>query len=339
MHDEGEVRRYLTPMTFDPHALDPPAVHAIDARASRLMKRGIRLLNEADTGAVREALSCFDQALELRRRLPIEKVPVLRYGLAACWLNRADALMRLGDPDQIVTSVQACDAALELLRDLPLADDPRFPRRLAIAHHNRGLALQALGRSAVPAALAALTDAIAVLEHHQTALIDDRQYLLAAVWMNLASVRASEDTVESDVLARSAALRVMALVAELEGQNVDAAEVGLKARHVLCQALARRLSPNGGTIHDDVHEATDLVDDGLALVRRWEQKSTARFRGVACDLFRFGARVYKMHQPQFLSEFVRENADSALSSRDYVDSAEMRTATREALGLSSRQGD
>jgi tetratricopeptide (TPR) repeat protein len=326
-------------MTFDPNAFDPSAIQAIDAQASILMKRGLRLLNEPDTGAVREALSCFDQALELRRRLPIETVPALRYALAACWLNRADALMRLQDSDHIFTAVHAYDAALELLRELPLPDDPRFPRGLAIAHHNRGLALQALGSSAVPAAIAALTDAITVLEHHQTALVDDRQYLLATAWMNMANVWASDDKVDSDVFARTAALRAIALVAELEGHDVEAAVVGLNARHVLCRALARCLSPNAGTIHDDVHEATDLVDDGLALVRRWEQKGVARFRSVACDLFQFGARVYKMYQPQFLSEFVRENADADLSSRDCVESAEMQTATREALGLSGRQGD
>ena len=35
-----------------------------------------------------------------------------------------------------------------------------------------------------------------------------------------------------------------------------------------------------------------LADDGLVLARRWEQKGVARFRGIAYDLFRFGARVY-----------------------------------------------
>jgi hypothetical protein len=88
---------------------DPADVQAIDAQASVLMKRGIGLLTDAQPEAVSEALGCFDRALELRSRLPIDDVPVLRYGLAACWLNRADALMRLGDAAQIADALRAFD--------------------------------------------------------------------------------------------------------------------------------------------------------------------------------------------------------------------------------------
>jgi hypothetical protein len=84
---------------------------------------------------------------------------------------------------------------------------------------------------------------------------------------------------------------------------------------------------------DDVHEATDLADDGLALVRQWERAGVTRFRGVAYDLFRFGARVYKLYQPQFLNEFIFENLDPGRSSQEYVDSAEVRSAAFEAFGM------
>ena len=115
-------------------------------------------------------------------------------------------------------------------------------------------------------------------------------------------------------------------------------EVGLKARHVLCCVMARNqsLTVADTAISDDVHEATDIVDDGLALARRWEQKGVTQFRPIAFDLFRFGARVYAIFQPQFLTEFVRENLDPALSSTEYVESDEMQSAAREALSLSNR---
>src|SRR5690348_13469524 len=74
------------------------------------------------------------------------------------------------------------------------------------------------------------------------------------------------------------------------------------------------------TMLEDVHDATDLVDEGLSLVRCWEQRGLTHFRGLAGDLFRFGARVYGGYQPHFLSEFVRENMDPRRSSRDYVES-------------------
>jgi tetratricopeptide (TPR) repeat protein len=329
-------------MTSDPKPLDAAEIQALDAHASTLMKRGIRVLGDAQPDAVAEALACFDRALELRCRLPIETAPSLRYGLAACWLNRADALMRLGDAMQIPVALRAYDEALVLLQELPLGDDARFPRRLAIAHHNRGLALHAQSGVDVTAAIAAFSDAIAILDHEQATLIPDRQYLLAAVWMNRANTRAAEATAESDLLAREAALRAITLVAHLEAHDADAAEVGLKARHVLCQSIARHLSlkaASGETIIDDVHEATDVVDDGLGLVRQWEHKGVARFRGVAHDLFRFGARVYEKYQPQFLNEFLLENTDPGQSSPRYVESAEMRAAAQDVRARFRRERD
>src|SRR5262249_44319321 len=100
--------------------------------ASALMKQGIRLRDESPAAA----LDCFDRALALRRRLPIDELPVLRYDLAACWLNRAEALERLGEAD--AAALQSYDEALALLRSLPLDEDSRFVRRLAIAWQNRG---------------------------------------------------------------------------------------------------------------------------------------------------------------------------------------------------------
>jgi hypothetical protein len=158
--------------------------------------------------------------------------------------------------------------------------------------------------------------------------------------MNLASALASQATAGAGSLACDAALRTMALVADLEREDADATEVGLRARHVLCQALSARLSKNAGndSLPDEVHEATDIVDDALVLVRRWEQKGEPRFRDVAYDLFRFGARVYGRYQPQFPNEFVFDNIDPGQSSPDYVESAEMRSAALEALELRTAAG-
>jgi hypothetical protein len=325
-------------MTVDTKASGASEARAIDTEASLLMKRGIRLLSDAHPDTVSEALACFDAALALRSRLPIDEVPVFRYGLAACWLNRADALVRLGGATQISLALGAYDAGVALLRVLPLDEDPRFPRRLAMALQNRGLVLQSQGGAPAAEAITAFTAAIAVLEHDHAALIPDRQYLMATVWMNLANARASEAAAESLPLARQAALRAIALVAEAQENDADAAEVGLKARHVLCQALSAPLSlarARDQTMPDDVHEATDAVDDGLGLARRWEQKGVVRFRPLAYDLFRFGTRVFAIYQPQFLNEFIVENMDPRHSSAAYVESAEMRSAAQEALGLST----
>jgi hypothetical protein len=121
----------------------------------------------------------------------------------------------------------------------------------------------------------------------------------------------------------------------MEAADVLAAMAGLRARHILCRLCANRLSQAGGAAEmpEDVHEATDAVDEGLALVRSWEQRGVDAFRPIAFDLFRFGARVYARYQPQFLDEFIAENMDPALSSAGYVESPEMQLAAHEALRL------
>ncbi len=229
-------------MTSSVSVLDPREIKATDARASLFMEEGIRLLQSDND--VNAALLYFDRALELRRRLPTE-VPMHAYGLAACWLNRAEALTRLG-PAHYAPALRAYDEGLALLRPLPLGDDARFSKRLAIAHQNRALVLAAQNPPAAADAIAALVDAIAVLDHAEAMDALERGYLLAVVWMNLANIQASEDTIVSDLAARKAARRALALVEAREQEDAAAAAAGLKARHVLCHIAARRLSVEGG---------------------------------------------------------------------------------------------
>ena len=321
-------KRTLTPAASLPKIIDPVEVAATDARASVFMKEGVSLLEASDANA-EAALVHFDRAIELRTRLQMD-VPAHAYGLAACWLNRADALMRTGSGANRDLALQAYDEALALLGTLPLAGDPRFPRRLAIAHQNRALVLVSQDPPAHDEAAATLENAISVLE--QSGPFDDRDHLTAVVWMNLANVRAIEGTAESDHAARKAAEHSISLVAEREREDPGAAQVGLSARMVLCQTIVRRLStvaPGDRTTPDEVHDATDLVDEGLSVVRFWEQRGLSGFRPIGADLFRFGARLYMHFQPHFLAEFVRENLDPEQSSLEYVESAEMQGVAEE----------
>jgi hypothetical protein len=295
-------------------------IEATDARASVLMQEGIRLMqsgNDADA-----ALLYFDRALQLRLRLPAEQ-PTHAYGLAACWLNRAEALTTLG-PTHDALALRAYDEALALLRPLPLSRDARFSKRLAIAHQNRALVLAAQNPQATMNAISGLVGAISVLDHAETMDASEREYLLAVAWMNLANIQASEATTESDLAATDAARRALALVKAYEHEEVAAAEAGLKARHVLCRIAGRQLSSQA-----DVHDATDLADEGLELVREWERRGVGRFRDVASDLFRFGARVYAYYQPHFLLEFLSEQLDPQHSADSYLQSPEMQAAARD----------
>jgi len=303
---------------------------ALDAQASILMKRGISLMNDPST--VADALACFDQALEMRRQLPTADVPLFRYGLAACLLNRADALVRLGGAAHLDDALLAYDEGIAVTNDLELSSDARFPRRLAVAYQNRGLALAMRGD--LDAALGSFELAAALLEHEVSAAIEDRRYMRAAVWMNLANARVAAGRPELDDPAQEAALRAIAAVDGLEADDPNYADIGLRARHVLCRVAANRFSASPqGAAADDVHGATDAVDEALDLIRHWERRGEPRFRGLAADLFRFGARVYAIFQPQFLDEFVADNVDPARSSPDYVDDPAMQAAAQEALSL------
>ena len=312
-------------------------VEATDAQASDLMHQGMDLMADPRPEAASEALAYFDRALAIRESLPLETSPLLRFGVAACWLNRADALMRLGGQPQVSEAIRSCDEGIQVLRTLPLGEDARFPRRLALALHNRALFRQ--GSSAGGDPLVDFEEALAVLKSEDAAAIEDLPYLLAVVWTNLAHALAVEGSPEAAVRACAAASQAIVLVSEVEGEAPGAAEVGLKARHALCRALAQRLSAGPAadtTALADVHEATDAVDEGLALVRRWEQRGVAAFRGTAVDLFRFGLNVYLVYQPQFLQEFLNENLDPAASSDGYATDPDIVAAAKEVVELHGR---
>ncbi len=316
-------------------------IDAVNAQASVWMKRGLALLDTRSPAALTEAVACFDRAIDLRRRLPLDTMPALRYGLAAGWLNRGDALTRLGGEDDLEAALAAFDEALRLLAVLPLDDDPRVRRRVAIAWHNRGLALQAQGGARVGDAQRCFERATVLLEDPRAAVIPDRALLLATAWTNLANAWLADETAEAAPRAKDGAERAMAMVdPSATRADVSVAEIAIKARHVLCQAIALLLSDmplDDETTRAYVGAATDAVDEGLAIARHWEQHGVDRFRSLAYDLVRFGARAYRLYQPQFLSEFVLENLDPAQSSGAYVGSPEMRAAALESLWLSFRR--
>jgi len=310
-------------------------VDAINAEASVLMKRGIAFMDEPRREAPIDALHCFDEALALRRKVPPGHSPFQDYLLAACLLNRGDALVRLNDAGPLAAALGAFEEAISILRQLPLADDPLYPRRLALAYQNRALALQLHGDTS--AATAYFSDALAVLESTDAAAIEDRDYLLGVVWLNLAMLQSGDLDEPSQAAARAAAIRAIGYVADSERHHPQAAAVGLQARHVLCRVCAQTLSSaTDDEMPADVHDATDAVDEGLALVRSWEQRGVEAFRALALDLFRFGARVYARYQPQFLDEFIAENLDPSQSSVTFVDSPDMLMAAHEARDLIPR---
>lgn len=277
--------------------------------ASVWMHRGIDLLHENGPTSLEEAVRCFDEAIALRRTLPLAEDPRYRYGLAAGWMNRGDALARLGEKEQLAESVKSYDEALRLLRDLPLEEDPLYPRRLGIAWINRGFACQKEGTApAQGEAIRCFREALAVLEDSTVAAIVDLGLLRAGALTNLAGVLLDAPD-QSAAEARCAARQALSLIREDERSDLIAAEAGFKARHVLCRAIAAESRDGKSIGPEQITEAIDAVDEGLALARHWEQRGESGFRELAEDLFRFGCRVYQRGQPRFLAEFILESLD------------------------------
>lgn len=318
-------------------------VQVLNDQASALVRQGLEILDDGTAGAPERALACFDRALALRHQLPTASDPWLRFDLAGTWLNRASALIRTGDPARTADAQRAHDAALDLLQTLPLSLDPAFPRRLAIAYQNRGLArfgLRADDGAGAAAATADFVRALDVLHAHEDPGTPDWPCLVGAVALSAAQAQAHTGSSTGIADALAFTWRALGAVRRHESIEVAAAEVGLLARHVLCRLTAGRLEQQaaGGeaVVNDDVHTATDAVEEGLALVAHWEQRGAAQFRSLAADLLRFGALVYARYQPHFFDEFVNDHTfgDGLLSRLG--DSAEMRAALDDVTGRPPR---
>ena len=213
----------------------PPEVR--NAIASGWMKRGIALLSENTTASLTQSLRWFDRAIALRRALPLHENSWYRYVLAAGWMNRGDALTRLGSAENLTEGVRSYDQALALLLTLDLESNPLFRKRLALAWMNRGITLQEQGKPlSLRAALASFDEAIAVLRESK-----EHRAILASALTNRGNVLLSIAPAAS-AFARESVDEALALAAGIEEQDLVAAETGLKARHILCRAIASQLA-------------------------------------------------------------------------------------------------
>jgi len=293
----------------------PPAdvaegtVRQLNIRASQWMKQGIALLEKNTVQSLEEALVLFDRAIELRSSLPITEDPWIRYGLAAGWMNRGDVLTRLEKPDKWTEAVRSYDRALTLLEALPPVRHVLFRKRHMIAWMNRGITLM---RMETPFAFRDAQDSFErarLLLRDATAGDPDFPALGAAIRLNLAGVLLRLDPPRPRE-ALHAAREIIALAGPAAAEQAAQAEVLVKARQLVCQAVSILLDEPGlldRERHELLDEATDQVEAGLDLVRTWRDRRHAELESAGDSLFRFGAFAYKNHQHRFLDEFIREH--------------------------------
>lgn len=259
-------------------------------------------------GRFHEAVACYAQArAELVAAAPPEGVD--RRALSVVCMNRGSALRQIGDEASLRASLAAYDEAIALQRSLPLTEDPLAMNSLGAALMNRGQLLHRLhGVTKAQEAVQSYLEAEALLR------------LLAAATDHPAPLRNLTGTLvnRANILldvgqfpaAAAVAREALSLVAAAERADPVAAGLALLARRSLCDALGQLLGQPGTDQHAIATEASDIVDDGLATARHWTAQGERAYDQIAARLFLFGARLYCLHQPQFLAEFLLEHLEA-----------------------------
>jgi hypothetical protein len=322
---------------MDTESLTPPPASGrdeqLDQLASQRMKSGIALLSGGQPQDIPEAIRFFEEAIELRKQLPLAENPGFRYSLSAGWINRGDALGHMGTPENLVEAVKSYAEAIELLKEPPADDNGLFARRLAIARLNCGIALEKQASEATRAeAIESYRESIRLLSPRNGNGGGAPDPVLTSAWINLgnavlqkgggASAREACETIEE----------VLALLAESETKELHAAEAGLKARHVLCQAMAYLLGdPSQSPDPDLIDRITDTVEEALGLAKTWEKTGVTAFQEIATQFFHLGALVYEKYQTHFLAEYLTDHLEPPVSAAWLQIAQESLTRVRNAL--------
>lgn len=279
-------------------------LHGDDAnnlKANIWTNHGIALLTVNSADGWKQAVTYFDRAIDLRKSLPLDQSPVFPWGLAAAWMNRADALSRIDRTENLEEIIRSFDQAIEVLTGMQPDAHPSQPSRIAVAWMNRGLALET---SDPTEALSSLNNAISICEgipaDHAGAEEGRRVYIGALLNKTVLQSGTAPDAAWPE------AKRVLELTQPLETTELMAAEIGLRARYLLCRLFAT-VQPK--ETDDWITEMTDAIDEGLNLARHWLQKDVPVLQPLAAELFRFGLNAYIMWQPHFLAEFILDNLD------------------------------
>jgi len=282
------------------HPTSPELSRAL-ADANGKVRRG---QSHEARGEFYAALACYDEAIALISTLPAAAESCR--ALALAWMNRGNALRKKSTRVALSAAVCAYDRAIALFASLAAAvpGDHALGNSLGAAHLNRASALLALDAERAGAdALASADRAIATLRSLPLETNFFYRTNLAGAWLNRASALLAIDL----EIARMSARIALDLVACAASDHMAAADVALGARRTLLAIIGRELSAPCADAARLLAEASDLIDDGLALARLWEVRRVTAFRPAAAQLFHVGAVLYASHQPHFLVEFLDEN--------------------------------
>lgn len=269
-------------------------------------------------GELKAALGCYEEARAgLTKVGPCAASPIapdVARLLALIAMNRGNALQKLATRAGCMQAVAAYDRAIAGFDSVLAAapGDHGVRNSLGAAHLNRASALLALDAPASAAeALAATGRAIAVLTPLATQANLSYRANLTGAWLNRATALLGCDL----AAAREAARTALTFATSGECEHLVAAQAALGARCTLLAILGRQLAisaaGNPCSASPDtlalLEEASDVIDEGLAVARLWEGRHTSALRPAAARLFHAGAVLYASRQPHFVAEFLEEN--------------------------------
>lgn len=225
--------------------------------------------------------------------------------VGVAWMNRGHEQLLAGDANGLASALLAYEQAISILRTLPLEENPSWASSLGAALMNHGQLLHRVhGISRADEVLASFEAAIGVLGPPSSDKNPWVRRNLAGTHLNraclLLDLRRHQDAFHSASFA-------LTLAAQSETEEIVDADLALKTRRAICDAIGHLIVAPGAAQDVLASQASDLVDDGLALTRLWAARGETRLRPLALRFFRYGTQLYRLHQPHFLSEFIQEN--------------------------------
>jgi len=298
------------------------------------MRRGLALSHLGEVAKQPDALRSLDTAISLFRDLFVRHpVAQVLHNLSVSLLAKAELLVYMGGEDNLRQSIACNLEGSDHLACLPeeMADAARR-LRIAACEHRATVAEGLRSAEGLSLALKAHSEIVELLRATVPEQGIEQRVRLGAALVNVANIRLLKQVAEYEPsAARASAQEAMSLVAERVRDHALAAEIHIKAAHLMCGAIL--LGLEGGADaksvpRDAVNALTDIIDDALVLARLWERRGALDQRRPAEEIFALGLRLFAARQPHFLAEFILEHLDPEKSADAFVGNQAMVAAAR-----------
>jgi tetratricopeptide (TPR) repeat protein len=224
-------------------------------------------------------------------------------------MNQAHSQQQGQEAAHVTAAINSYEQAIAILRTLPL-QDPSLINSLAACWMNRGQLLHRLnGAREGATALQSFDEALTLLRPLDHAANPWLRRNFAGTLLNRACllVELGEHRAALD-----SAREAFPHATNGESTELVDADLSLKVRRVACDAIGQLLPLIPPAEQKELaSEASDYVDDGLVVARAWEARGEKVLIPLSMRLFRFGAQLYRLHQPHFLAEYITEHLEGS----------------------------